>query len=137
MTCDDLLARTGPTQWPRWCSPCSPRGARSWLAPSEAGECCAGCMMDDSASKPRRRLPQLPTATATPMLLREGAGSTTRSAVADQRVIGSRRRLGMIAAVSLRLLYLIFLQILGLVLLMSRASSTEDLELLILRHLAA
>ena len=37
----------------------------------------------------------------------------------------------MIAPVSLRLLYLIFLQILGLVLLMSRASSTKDLELLI------
>jgi putative transposase len=68
------------------------------------------------------------------MLLREGAGSTTRSAVADQRVIGSRRRLGMIAAVSLRLLYLIFLRILGLVLLMGRTSSTKDVELLILRH---
>jgi len=40
----------------------------------------------------------------------------------------------MIAAVSLRLLYLIFLRILGLVLLMGRASSTKDVELLILRH---
>src|SRR4051794_23072296 len=40
----------------------------------------------------------------------------------------------MIAAVSLRLLYLIFLRILGLVLLMGRASSTNDVELLILRH---
>jgi putative transposase len=40
----------------------------------------------------------------------------------------------MIAAVSLRPLYLIFLQILGLVLLMSRVSSTKDLELLILQH---
>ena len=40
----------------------------------------------------------------------------------------------MIAAVSLRLLYLIFVQILGLVLLMGRTSSTKDVELLILRH---
>jgi hypothetical protein len=42
--------------------------------------------------------------------------------------------LGMIAAVSLRLLYLIFQQVLGLVLLMGRTSSTKDVELLILRH---
>ena len=40
----------------------------------------------------------------------------------------------MIAAVSLRLVYLIFQQILGLVLLMGRTSSTKDVELLILRH---
>ena len=40
----------------------------------------------------------------------------------------------MIAAVSLRLLYLIFQQVLGLVLLMGRTSSTKDVELLILRH---
>jgi putative transposase len=40
----------------------------------------------------------------------------------------------MIAAVSLRLLYLIFVQILGLVLLMGRTSSTKNVELLILRH---
>ncbi len=40
----------------------------------------------------------------------------------------------MIAAVSLRLLYLIFVRILGLVLLMGRASSTKDVELLVLRH---
>jgi putative transposase len=40
----------------------------------------------------------------------------------------------MIAAVSLRLLYLIFLRILGRVLLMGRTSSTKDVELLILRH---
>ena len=39
----------------------------------------------------------------------------------------------MIAAVSLRLVYLIFLQILGLVLLMGRTSSTKDVELLVLR----
>ena len=40
----------------------------------------------------------------------------------------------MIAAVSLRLLYLIFQQVLGLVLLLGRTSSTKDVELLILRH---
>jgi putative transposase len=36
--------------------------------------------------------------------------------------------------VSLRLLYLIFRQVLGLVLLMGRTSSTKDVELLVLRH---
>jgi len=36
--------------------------------------------------------------------------------------------------VSLRLLYLIFRQVLGLVLLMTRTSSTKDIELLVLRH---
>jgi hypothetical protein len=41
---------------------------------------------------------------------------------------------GMIAAVSLRLLYLIFQRVLGLVLLMGRTSSTKNVELLILRH---
>ena len=35
---------------------------------------------------------------------------------------------------SLRLLYLIFRQVLGLVLLMVRTSSTKDVELLVLRH---
>ena len=45
-----------------------------------------------------------------------------------------RQRPGMIAAVSLRLLYLIFRQVLGLVLLMGRTSSTKDVELLVLRH---
>ena len=35
---------------------------------------------------------------------------------------------------SLRLLYLIFRQVLGLVLLMGRPSSTKDVELLVLRH---
>ena len=40
----------------------------------------------------------------------------------------------MIAAVSLRLLYLIFQQVLGLVLLLGRTSSTKDVELLVLRH---
>ena len=40
----------------------------------------------------------------------------------------------MIAAVLLRLLYLIFQQILGLVLLMGRTSSSKDVELLVLQH---
>ena len=35
---------------------------------------------------------------------------------------------------SLRLLYLIFLQVLGLVLLIGRTSATKDVELLVLRH---
>ena len=35
---------------------------------------------------------------------------------------------------SLRLLYLIFRQVLGLVLLMGRTSSIKDVELLVLRH---
>jgi putative transposase len=49
-------------------------------------------------------------------------------------VIGARKRSGMIAALSLRLLYLIFRQMLGLVLLMGRTSTTKDVELLVLRH---
>jgi hypothetical protein len=49
-------------------------------------------------------------------------------------VIDEVERLGMIAAVALRLLYLIFQQVLGLVLLMGRTSSTKDVELLVLRH---
>jgi putative transposase len=40
----------------------------------------------------------------------------------------------MIAAVSLRLLYLIFLQMLRLVLLLGRSTSAKDVELLVLRH---
>ena len=40
----------------------------------------------------------------------------------------------MISAVSLRLLYLIFQHMLGLLLLMARTSSTKDIELLVLRH---
>ncbi len=40
----------------------------------------------------------------------------------------------MIAAVSLRLLYLIFRQMLGLVLLIGRRSATKDVELLVLRY---
>ena len=49
-------------------------------------------------------------------------------------MIGGLRRSGMIAAVSLRLLYLLFLQVLRLVVLLGRPSSTEDIELLVLRH---
>jgi len=40
----------------------------------------------------------------------------------------------MIAAVSLRLLYLIFLQMLRLVVLLGRSTSAKDVELLVLRH---
>jgi hypothetical protein len=40
----------------------------------------------------------------------------------------------MISAVSMRLLYQIFQHLLGLLLLMGRASSTKDVELLVLRH---
>jgi len=40
----------------------------------------------------------------------------------------------MISAVSLRLLYLIFQHLLGLLLLLGRTSSTKDVELLVLRH---
>ena len=40
----------------------------------------------------------------------------------------------MISAVSLRLLYLIFHHLLGLLLLMGRTSSTKEVELLVLRH---
>jgi putative transposase len=47
---------------------------------------------------------------------------------------GRREWSGMIAAVSLRLLYLIFQQVLGLVPLIGRTSSTKDVELLVLRH---
>jgi hypothetical protein len=49
-------------------------------------------------------------------------------------VIDDVRRPGMIANVSLCLLYLIFRQVLGLLLLMGRTSSTKDVELLVLRH---
>ena len=40
----------------------------------------------------------------------------------------------MIAAVSLRFSYLILRQVLGLILLLSRSSSTKDVELLVLHH---
>ena len=40
----------------------------------------------------------------------------------------------MISAVSLRLLYLLFLQVLKLVLLLGRPSSTENIELLVPHH---
>ena len=41
---------------------------------------------------------------------------------------------GMIADVSLRLLYLILSQLLSLLTLLGRASSSKDVELLVLRH---
>src|SRR6185312_15628338 len=40
---------------------------------------------------------------------------------------------GMIAAVSLRLFYLIFLQWVGLLVLLTRSSASKDIELLVLR----
>ena len=49
-------------------------------------------------------------------------------------MIDDVRRPGMIASVSLRLLYLIFRQVLGLVLLLGRTSSSKEVELLVLRH---
>ena len=42
--------------------------------------------------------------------------------------------MGMIMAVPLRLVYLIFDRLLGWLLLLSRTSSSKDIELLILRH---
>jgi putative transposase len=42
--------------------------------------------------------------------------------------------LGLIAGVSLRLLHLIFQQVVGLVLLIARTAPTKDVELLVLRH---
>ena len=49
-------------------------------------------------------------------------------------MIDEVERSGMIAAVALRLLYLIFHHVLELVLLMGRTSSTKVVELLVLRH---
>jgi hypothetical protein len=49
-------------------------------------------------------------------------------------VIDGRQLPWMISAVSLRLLYLIFHHLLGLLLLMGRTSSAKDIELLVLRH---
>jgi hypothetical protein len=49
-------------------------------------------------------------------------------------VIGRRRWSGTIAVVSLRLLYLIFLQMLRPVLLLGYSTSVKDVELLVLRH---
>ena len=47
---------------------------------------------------------------------------------------GALRRSGTITVVSLRLLYLIFRQVLGLVLLLGRTSSSKEVEVLVLRH---
>ena len=49
-------------------------------------------------------------------------------------MIGAFKQSGMIAAMTLRLLYLILQQMLGLILLIRRASCTKDVELLVLRH---
>jgi hypothetical protein len=44
---------------------------------------------------------------------------------------------GMIVAVSLRLLYLILQQVLGLILTIGRTASSKNVELLVLRHVVA
>src|SRR3954449_11706377 len=49
-------------------------------------------------------------------------------------MIDDRQRSGLISAVSLRLSYWIFQQVLGLVLLLGRTSLAQDIELLVLRH---
>ena len=48
--------------------------------------------------------------------------------------MSDRQPLGMISTVSLRLLYLIFQQVLGLLVLLGRTSAIKDVELLVLRH---
>jgi hypothetical protein len=57
-------------------------------------------------------------------------GARSRAWVADER----RSLVGHDPGVSLRLLYLIFHQVLGLVLLLGRTSTTKNIELLVLRH---
>ena len=54
--------------------------------------------------------------------------------VAPEVVTCRDRQPGMIAAVSLRLLYLIFSQLLSWLTLLPRAPSSKDIELLVLRH---
>jgi putative transposase len=49
-------------------------------------------------------------------------------------VIGSLRHSGTITAVSLRLSYLVFQQVLRLILLLGRSSGAKEVELLVLRH---
>jgi len=49
-------------------------------------------------------------------------------------VIGVFQWSGVIVTVTLRLLYQIFQQVVGLLLLMGRAAATEDVEILVLRH---
>ena len=58
------------------------------------------------------------------------SGARSRAWAADQR----RSLFGHDPGVSLRLLYVIFRQVLGLILLLGRASATKDVELLVLRH---
>jgi hypothetical protein len=49
-------------------------------------------------------------------------------------VIGAFQWSGMIVTVTLRLLYRIFQQVVGLLLLMGRTAATKDVEILVLRH---
>jgi hypothetical protein len=60
----------------------------------------------------------------------ERVGFQNSGLVADQRQSSGKHD----PHLSLRLLYLIFRQVIGLVLLMGRTSSAKDVELLILRH---
>lgn len=48
-------------------------------------------------------------------------------------MINALQRSGMIVAMTLRLLYLIFLQVLGLISLLGCKASSEDFEILVLR----
>ena len=58
------------------------------------------------------------------------SGARSRASAADPRY----SPVGHDPGVSLRLLYLMFRQVLGLVLLLGRTSATKDIELLVLRH---
>ena len=87
-----------------------------------------------SASKNPRTARPTPRGRRTPQNLWGSKSRHTRLTSGDRRLPTGCRRFGMIAAVSLRLLYLIFQQVLGLVLLMNRTASTKDVELLVLRH---
>ena len=49
-------------------------------------------------------------------------------------MIDGRQRFGIIATMSLRLLYLAFQHMLGLLTLLGRTSTTKNIELLVLRH---
>ena len=62
------------------------------------------------------------------------AGGLWGSRSRPGRVTCRDRQPGMIAAVSLRLLYLIFSRLLSWLTLLPRASSSKDVELLVLRH---
>jgi hypothetical protein len=72
--------------------------------------------------------------TALDLLLRRQPATCGVPEVGPGSLTSGDHWLGMIPNVSLRLLYLIFSHVLGLVLLMGRTSATKDVELLVLRH---